>query len=49
MGPHGRGGSCLERERDDLVVERREHGLVVALDDHQLRHDALHQEFLVVQ
>lgn len=41
MSAHGRGSRSLQRERDDLIVERGEHGLVVSLDDHQRPHDAL--------
>lgn len=49
VSPHGRRGGGLERQRDDLVVEGREHGFVVALDYDQRSDNALHQEVLVVQ
>ena len=48
VGPHRRRGRRPERQRDYLVVERREHGFVVALDDHQWSYHSLQEEVLVV-
>lgn len=49
MGRHGVGARGLQGERNNFVVKRGEHRLVVALDDHQGSHHTFQQEGLVVE